>query len=212
MEAKHTSHRRRPDPDAELGQLTLDANTAPAAILPAQPQDQLHQLGAQHWPPWATLASPCLPLAASGLSVPTEQRRWADQEGSPVFPGEQPAERSQDRAVDQSVPDAKVKLALHDTDLVAEDDQLDILVGLAASGRHDERQNTAQPEGQERERHRSMMTVICANCQLTALIEIVAPFSSPGTLRSLLSPWLSRRRPPGGSRHPPRSTGTRRWT
>jgi hypothetical protein len=72
-----------------------------------------------------------------------------------------------------------VKLALQDTDLVAEDDQLDILVGLAASGRHDERQNPAQPEVKEREGHRSMMTGICANCQLKALIEIVASFTLP---------------------------------
>jgi len=68
-------------------------------------------------------------------------------------------------------------LALQHPDLVAEDDQLDILVGLAASGRHDERQNPAQPEVRERECHRFMMTGICANCQLKALIEIVASFS-----------------------------------
>jgi hypothetical protein len=70
-----------------------------------------------------------------------------------------------------------VKLALQDTDLVAEYGQLDILVGLAPSGRHDERQNPARPEVQEREGDRSMMAGSRANCQLTALIETVAPFT-----------------------------------
>jgi hypothetical protein len=71
-----------------------------------------------------------------------------------------------------------VDLALKGPDLVTEDDQLDILAGLASSGRHDERQNPAQPEVHERKGHRSMMTSIWANCQLKALIEIVAPFTS----------------------------------
>jgi hypothetical protein len=140
------------------------------------------------------LPSPGPPFPAPGFTVPTEQRRWRDQESSPAFPREQPAERSQEGAVNGPVPDAMVKLALQHPDLVAEDDQLDILVGLAASGRHDERQNTAQPNVQEREGHRSMMTGICANCHFTALIEIVAPFTSP------TSAFLSRRRLSAGSR------------
>jgi len=60
---------------------------------------------------------------------------------------------------------------------LAEDDQFDILVGLAASGRRDERQNPAQPEVHERKGHGSMMSRIGSNCQLNALIQVMAPFS-----------------------------------
>jgi hypothetical protein len=94
-----------------------------------------------------------------------------------VFRGEQPAERSQEGAVDWPVPDATVKLALQHPDLVAEDHEFDVFVSVAASGRHDERQNPAQPEVHERKGHRSMMTGTWANCQFKAPIEIVAPFT-----------------------------------
>jgi hypothetical protein len=95
----------------------------------------------------------------------------------PAFPREQPAERSQEGAVDWPVPAATVKLALQHPDLVTEDDQFDILVGLAAPGRHNEHQNPAQPEVHERKGHGSMMTGICANCQLKTVIKVLAPFT-----------------------------------
>lgn len=193
MAAEHAPHRRRPDPDAELGQLALNTRTALAAVLPAQAYDQLDHLGAHRWPSRASLAPPCPLFRAPGSSVPTEQRRGRNQESSPAFPREQPAERSQEGAVNGPVPDAAVDLALKDPDLVTEDDQLDILVGFASSGRHDERQNPAQPEVNERKGHSSMMTGICANCQLKALIEIVAPFSCrPDTSGRVLSAFVSK--------------------
>jgi hypothetical protein len=169
MAAEHSPHRRRPDPDAELGQLSLDTYAAPATVLPAQAHDQLR---AHRRPSRPSLPSPRSPLAPSGFSVPTEQRRWCDQESSPAVAREQPAEGSQEGAVDWPVPDAAVDPALKDSDLVTED-----LASVAASGRHDEGQNPEQPEVHEPKGHRSMMTGIGANCQLKALIEIVAPFS-----------------------------------
>jgi hypothetical protein len=116
--------------------------------------------------------------------VPTEQRRWADQEGSPAFPGEEPAEGSQEGAVNGPVPGAAVDLAFKNSDLVTQDHEFDVLVGCASPGRHDERQDPAQPEVHERKGHRSMMTGVWANCQLKALIEIVVPFSSTTTQSS----------------------------
>jgi hypothetical protein len=81
------------------------------------------------------------------------KRRWRDQEGSPAFPREQPAERSQEGAVDGSVPDATVKLALQHPDLVAEDHEFDVFVSVGPAARDYERQDPAQPEVQERESH-----------------------------------------------------------
>ena len=85
--------------------------------------------------------------------MPTEQRRWRDQESSPAFPREQPAERSQEGAVNGPVPDAAVDLALKDSHLVTEDHEFDVLVSLAPAARDYERQNPAQPEVQEGEGH-----------------------------------------------------------
>jgi hypothetical protein len=85
--------------------------------------------------------------------VPAEQRRWCDQESSPAFPGKKPAEGGKEGAVDGPVLDATVKLALQHPDPVAEYDELDILVCLAAAGRDYERQGPAQPEVQKGKGH-----------------------------------------------------------
>ena len=66
--------------------------------------------------------------------MPTEQRRGRNQESSPAFPREQPAERSQEGAVNGPVPDAAVDLALKDPDLVTEDHDFDVLVGCSSPG------------------------------------------------------------------------------
>ena len=91
------------------------------------------------------LASPRSPLAPSGFSVPTEQRRGRDQERMPTFPRKNAAERGQEGAVDRSVPDAMVKLVLEHPDLVTEDQKLDVLVRPTAPEREYERQNPAEP-------------------------------------------------------------------
>jgi hypothetical protein len=64
--------------------------------------------------------------------VPAEQRPRRNEERAPAFPGEQPAEGGEDRAVSRPVPDAAMELALKDTNLVAEDDQFDVLVYVVA--------------------------------------------------------------------------------
>ena len=43
--AKHTAHRRGRDPDPELAKLTLDADAAPAAVLPTEPDDEGRNIG-----------------------------------------------------------------------------------------------------------------------------------------------------------------------
>jgi hypothetical protein len=63
------------------------------------------------------------------------------------------AEGSQEGAVGPSVPEATVKLALQDPDLVTKHDKFDVLVSFAAPGHSRERQGPAQPEVQEREGH-----------------------------------------------------------
>ena len=116
----------------ELGQLALGAGTAPAAVLPAEAHDQLDELGAHRRPLWPPLPSPRPPFTPPGFSVPAEQRPRRNEEGAPAFPGEQPAEGGEERALSRPVPDAAMELALKGTDLVAEDDQFDVLVYVVA--------------------------------------------------------------------------------
>jgi hypothetical protein len=94
---------------------------------------------------------PCPLLPPSGLSVPTEQRRWRDQESLPSVPRKEPAEGSQEGAVGPSVLDTAVKLALEGAHLVTQDHKLDVFVHLAPAGRGHERQDPAQPEVQKGE-------------------------------------------------------------
>jgi hypothetical protein len=70
----------------------------------------------------------------------------------PPFPRKNAAERGQQGAVDRSVPDATVKLALEHPDLVTEDHKLDVLVRLTPA-RDYERQDPAEPQVQEGEGH-----------------------------------------------------------
>jgi hypothetical protein len=65
--------------------------------------------------------------------VRAEQRRRRDEEGSPPVPQKEPAEGGQERAVDWSVLDSAMELALKDAHLVAEDNQLAVLVYFAAA-------------------------------------------------------------------------------
>jgi hypothetical protein len=60
--------------------------------------------------------------------VPTEQRPRRHEEGSPPFPRKEPTEGGQKGTVDGAVRDSAVELAFKDTHLVAEANQLDVLV------------------------------------------------------------------------------------
>ena len=101
----------------------------------------------------ASLPPPCSPLAPSGFSVPAEQRRRRDEESSPPVPREEPPQGGQEGAVSWPVLDAAMELALEDAHLVAEHDQLDVLVRFAAPERGHERQEPAEAEVDEGEGH-----------------------------------------------------------
>ena len=150
MAAEDSAHGRRPDPDAELASSPW-TRTQPQ-LRPSRPRRTISSTRSSALiagRPGPSLAPPCPPFPASGFSVPTEQRRWVDQESSPAVPREQPAEGSQKGAVDGPVLDAAMDLALKDSHLVTEDDQLDILVDLA---RRDDTTSPKSGTAQVRER------------------------------------------------------------
>jgi hypothetical protein len=57
----------------------------------------------------------------------------------PAVAREEPAEGGKNGAVDPSVPDAAMELALKDPHLVTQDHKLDVLVSFATPGRGHER-------------------------------------------------------------------------
>ena len=75
--------------------LTLDADTTPAAVLPAESDDELDNLIAERRTSRTSLGSPTFPLASQELPVPAKQGLGRDEEATPVPPWKKSAERSE---------------------------------------------------------------------------------------------------------------------
>jgi hypothetical protein len=196
MAAEDTPDRRRPDPDAKLGQLALDTYTTPAVVLPAQAHDQLHQFGSHRRLSRASLASPRPPLAPSGFSVPTQQRRRRDQESLPPVAREEPAEGGQEGAVGPSAPGAAMDLALKDAQPGAGGPQARRPCQLRNAGTRPRATGPGTALGAQEKRPRPMLTGSGANCQLRTMIEVLAPFTTsaattttPKPNKPYVSPW-----------------------
>ena len=153
MTTQHASDGGGRDPDPELLQLTLDPNASPAAVLPAEADDQLDQLRAQRRAPRPSLSSPATPLAFCGLAMPAQQGFGGDQEGPPTRSGEQTAQCCKDRPVCWLVSHTCVKLTFEDANLVLEHHDFDVLVPLGPAGTPDKGKDPAQPDVEEREEH-----------------------------------------------------------
>jgi len=131
-------------PDAHLAQLALDANVAPAGVLPGQAQDDFTDLGVD----WRTaeLLSPSVgPLPPHKLSVPAKERLRRDHERGPAVAGQEPTGRREECSVGR----AKVRtpdLPAQDAQLVTQDRDLDLLGG---DGRTSATASTDQPAEHE---------------------------------------------------------------
>ena len=152
MASKDPADRARGDADRKPAKLTLNANTSPAAVLPAETDDELDNLIAERGTPYTSQGSPSLPLATRELPMPAEQRLGRDEEAPPPPSGEQPAERREDRAVRGPVADAAMELTLQHPNLVAEHHQLDVLVqscppAVSQQAKDPARDEVAQAEG-----------------------------------------------------------------
>ncbi len=87
------------DPDAELGELALDPDAAPRAVLPPQPKDQLAGVWVKGRPPSDALPS-VGPLPPHQLPVPPEQGPRTHHEGGPGRAGKRSAGRREHHAVE----------------------------------------------------------------------------------------------------------------
>jgi len=151
--SKDPADRARGDADPKPVKLALDANTSPAAVLPAESDDELDNLIAERGTSRTSLGSPTFPLASRELPMPAEQSLGRDEKATPAPPWKKSAEHSQDRSVRGLVADAAMELPLEHADLVAKHHQLDVLVQSCPSARSQCLKNAARDEVPETEAH-----------------------------------------------------------
>jgi hypothetical protein len=137
----------------EPAKLALNADTTPAAVLPAETDDELDELIAERGTPRASLGSPTLPPATRELPVPAKQGLGCDEETAPPPSREQPAERREHRSVRGPVADAAMELPLEHADLVAQHHELDVLVQSCPSARSRQTEDPARDEIAQAEGH-----------------------------------------------------------
>ena len=130
-----------------------NADTSPAAVLPAEPDDELDDLIAERGTPGASQGSPTPPLASRELPVPAEQSLGRDEKTTPGPPWKYSAERREDRSVCGSVANTTMELTLQHPDLVAEHHQLDVLVQSCPPARSQQAEDPARDEAAQAEGH-----------------------------------------------------------
>ena len=117
--------RRRSDADPELAKLALDPDTAPAGVLPGQPEDERTDLGIDRWPARTTV--PALgPLPAHELAVPPEEGRRGHEEGDPALRRDDPTRGGEQDPIDDMEP-RPARRPLQHPKLMAEDEDLEVL-------------------------------------------------------------------------------------
>ena len=153
IEAKDPADRACRDADPEPAKLALNANTSPAAVLPAEADDELDDLIAERGTPRTSQGSPTLPLATRELPMPAKQGLGRDEETAPPPSWERPAERGEHRSVCGSVADAAMELMLEQANLVAQHHQLDVLVHSCPSAGSQQTEDPARDEVAQTEAH-----------------------------------------------------------
>ena len=151
--SKDPADRACRDADPEPAKLTLNAYTTPAAVLPAESDDELDDLITKWRTSRTSLGSPTFPLASRELPVPAKQGLGRDEEATPAPPWKKSAERSKARSVRGPVAHAAMELPLEQADLVAKHHQLDVLVRSCPSAGSQHLKNAARDEIAETEAH-----------------------------------------------------------
>jgi hypothetical protein len=129
MTAQRRTDRGGRDLHTKPVELPLDALVAPAWVLPGQTDDQLLDLLIQ----WRSSRSTRVgPRAGDQPPMPTQQRVGLDEEARPADSGEDAADRGEQGAVSRLQPRAW-NLAAQHAELVAQDEDLQVLAGVAAA-------------------------------------------------------------------------------
>jgi hypothetical protein len=126
---------------------------SPPRVLAGQPHDQgLHLLG-NRWP--AVRQRRIGPASAHHAAVPSQQRLGRDHQDRPSAPGQQAAERCEQRAVLGPEPRPWV-LAAQARQLVAEDQDLHLLGVRRPPAEHHQRKAAAQRQRHKRPDHQHL--------------------------------------------------------
>lgn len=118
--------------------------THPAAVLPAEADNELDELIVERGTSRTLRGSPTFPLAARALPMPAVQNLGRDEKATPAPPWKYSAERSEHHSVCGSVANAIMELPLEQADLVAQHDQLDVLVQTCLSSRSQQAEDPAR--------------------------------------------------------------------
>ena len=118
--------------------------THPAAVLPAEADNELDELIVERGMSRTLLGSPTFPLATRELPMPARQSLGRDEKATPAPPWKYSAERSEHRSVCGPVANATMELPLEHPDLVAQHHQLDVLVQSCPSARSQQAEDRAR--------------------------------------------------------------------
>jgi hypothetical protein len=154
--AKRRSDRSGRDVHTKPLQLALDPLIAPARIFPGQPDDQLLYIWVQRRPPGlAVRVGPC---AGDQPPVPAQQRVGLHEKARPAFSGQRAAEGGEQGPVGGLQP-GTWGVPTQGGELVAQDEDLQVLAGVAAAEQGEHLNGAAQREGGEFRQHQGDLAV-----------------------------------------------------
>jgi hypothetical protein len=148
--AQRRADRGGRDPHAEAQQLALDALVAPARVLPGQADEQLLDAGIERWPTRVAVRGG--PGTGDQPAVPAQQRLGLHEEARPAGSGQRAADGGEQGAVGRLEP-RPWNLAAEHGELVAEDEELQVLGGVAAGQQHEQLDGAAQRKVGELRQH-----------------------------------------------------------
>jgi hypothetical protein len=141
MTAQDEADRRCRDPHPHAQQLALDALVAPTGILLGEADDQLLEVLVERGSPRATTGVG--PGARDEAAVPAQQGLWLDQEAGPAGSGQDAADGGEQGPVG-GFELGPWSLAAEHGELVAQDEDLKILGGIAAGEQGEQPDGAAQ--------------------------------------------------------------------
>jgi hypothetical protein len=134
MAPQRRANRGRRDAYAKPLEFASDALVAPPRVLPGQADDQVLDLLVQRRP--AGLAVRVGPGDGDQPSVPAQQCVGLHEQARPMGSGQRPADRGEQGPISRLQPGAW-GLATEDGELVAQDQDLQVLGGVAANKQHE---------------------------------------------------------------------------
>jgi len=143
----------------------LEPLVAPARVLCGQADDQLLHLEVERWP--AGVAVRVGPRAGDQAPVPAQQRLGLHEEARPAGPGQHAADRGQQGAVCGLKP-GTWDLPVQHRELVAEDEELQVLGGVAAGEQHEQLDGASECQVGELRQHQGGLRARSAERHTTA--------------------------------------------